>query len=91
MECLGREKEIPKEAARNKYGARREKLKLKQLRNVAFLLEFLLGGIPNGASVIEGGFVYTVKNKPLSAGYGKTGAYLDENQKIDARFFVKGF
>ena len=31
------------------------------------------------------------KNKSLSAGYEKTGAYLDENRKLDARFCVKGF
>ena len=35
--------------------------------------------------------MYTIKNKPLSAGYGKTGAYLGENRKLDARFCVKGF
>ena len=31
------------------------------------------------------------QNKPISAGYEKTGAYLDESRKLDARFRVKGF
>ena len=39
----------------------------------------------------RGGFVYAVQNKPISAGHTKTGAYVDENRKLDARFRVTGF
>ena len=42
-EMPGMRKEIPKEETYSKYGgARREKLKLKQLKNAALLSEFLL-------------------------------------------------
>ena len=40
---------------------------------MALLSKFLLRKNPNGASVIEGRFVYTIKNKPITAGYGRTG------------------
>ena len=43
-----------------------------------------------GVSLIGGRFVYTVENKPISAGREKTGAYVDENSKLDAMFCVKG-
>ena len=42
-------------------------------------------------SLIDGRFVFTIKNKPISVGHKKTGAYLDENRKLDAGFYVKGF
>ena len=32
----------------------------------------------------RGGFVYVVENKPISAGYTKTGAYVGEGRKLDA-------
>ena len=52
------------------------------------------GGIPfsegpDGVSLIGGWFVYTVVNKAISAGYIKTGAYIGENRKLDARFRAK--
>ena len=42
-----------------------------------------------GGSLIAGRFVYAAKDKPISAGRAKTGAYVGENRKLDARFFVK--
>ena len=47
--------------------------------------------IPEGGSLIEGRFAYTIKNKPIAAGRKKTGPYLDGNRKLDARFCVDGF
>ena len=37
--------------------------------------------IPDGESLIGGGFVYELGRKPLSAGYAKTGDYVGENRK----------
>ena len=42
-------------------------------------------------SLIEGRFVYTIKGKPIAAGHKQTGAYIDEDRKLDSRFCVKGF
>ena len=42
-------------------------------------------------ALIEGGFVYAVGNKPISAGYAKAGAYVYENRELDARFCASGF
>ena len=42
-------------------------------------------------SLIEGIFVYTVTNKPISAGSTKTRAYVGENRKLDTGFHAKGF
>ena len=44
-----------------------------------------------GGSLIDGRFVYTMKNKPIAVGHKKTGAYVEENMKLDARFRVSGF
>ena len=43
-----------------------------------------------GGSLIDGRFAYTVGNKSIAAGRKKTGAYVAENRKLDARFCVKG-
>ena len=32
-----------------------------------------------------------MKDKPISADHTKTGAYVEENRKLDAGFRVKGF
>ena len=48
-------------------------------------------GIPEGESLIEGRFDYTMRNKPISAGHTKTGAYVGGDRKLDAWFRVKGF
>ena len=84
-------KEIPKGETYNKYGEAARKLKLKRSKNMALLFEFHLVKSPIGGSLIEGGLVYAIKNKSLSAGYAKTGAYLDENRKLGAWFRVEGF
>ena len=42
-------------------------------------------------SLIEGRFVYTIKNKSIADGHKKTGAYIDENRKLDVGCCVKGF
>ena len=47
-------------------------------------------GVPEGGSLIEGGFVYTIKNEAISTGHKRNGAYIDENRKLDAIFCVKG-
>ena len=47
-----------------------------------FFMRNPFADIPDGESLIEGGFVYTVGNKPLSVGCAKTGAYGDENRKL---------
>ena len=47
--------------------------------------------IPDEAPLIEGVFAYTVRNKPISAGYKKTSAYVGENRKLDSRFRATGF
>ena len=47
------------------------------LGNTGILRGCLFGN--TGASLIEGGFVYAVGNKPMSAGYAKTVAYVGEN------------
>ena len=41
--------------------------------------------------MIEGRFVYTIRNKPIAADHKRTGDYLDENRKLDARFCAKCF
>ena len=47
--------------------------------------------IHDGESIIEGGFVYAVGNKPISGGHAKTCAHVGENRKLDAGFCVNGF
>ena len=42
-------------------------------------------------SLIEGRFVYTRENKPISDGHTKTGAYVGEDRKLEAVFRVKRF
>ena len=73
--CMGWEKEIPKEET---YSA---KIEIEAIEKHGTFVRIPFGQIPIGESLIEGIFVYAIKNKPLSAGYGKTGAYLDEKQK----------
>ena len=47
--------------------------------------------MPDGDSLIGGIFFYTGGNKPLRAGYAKTGAYVGGNRKLDDVFRVEGF
>ena len=66
-------------------------MKLQQLKKHGNFARSPFGEIPNGASLIEGRFAYAIKNKPLSEGYEKTDAYIDESKKLDAGFRVNGF
>ena len=91
MKCLGWERKFRRKKRIINTGAPREKLKSKQSKKHGTFIRVPFDQIPPGESLIEGRFVYTIKNKPLSAGYGKTGAYLDENRKLDAGFCVEGF
>ena len=86
----GMRKETQKEETQNKYGDAARKLKLNQLRNMVRSYEYHFQRFRKG-SLIGGRFVYTIKNKQIAAGHKKTGAYLDENRKLDAGFCVKGF
>ena len=49
-----------------------------------------MSGIPGGASLIDGMFVYDMWDKPISAGQTETWAYVGENRKADAGFCVEG-
>ena len=77
--------------AYNKHGAAARKIEIEAVEKHGAPDRISFSQIPNGGSLIEGRFVYTIKNKPTSAGYGETGAYLDENRKLDARFCAEGF
>ena len=66
------------------------KLNSMQSGNAGLLEEPLSREFRRG-SLIEGLFLYTMGNRPFSAGHKKAGAYVDENRKLDARFCVKGF
>ena len=92
-EMHGVGKEIPKEETYNNYGdaARKIEIEIEAIEKHGAFIRIPFCRIPIDESLIEGRFVYTIKNKPLSAGYEKTDAYLDENRKLDARFCVKGF
>ena len=67
------------------------KSELGRLGIMVFFWRIPYADIPDGESLIEGGFVYAVENRPLSAAYAQTGAYVDENRKLDARYCVNGF
>ena len=77
----GMGKETPKEETYNKYGDADRKIEIEAIEKHGTFVRIPFGQVPIGESLIEGRFAYTIKNKPLSAGYGKTGAYLDENRK----------
>ena len=62
--------EIPKEETYNKYGGAAQQIEIEEIEKHGDFIRIPFGQIPIGGSLIEGIFVYTVKNKPLSAGYG---------------------
>ena len=68
----------------------RGKLKLMLLGNMGLPRECLFGNTGCGG-LIEGSFACAVGNKPVSAGYTKTGAYVDEDRELYAIFRVKCF
>ena len=41
--------------------------------------------------IIDGRFVYTMKNKPVSSIEEMAGAHVDLNRKVDARLCARGF
>ena len=43
-------------------------------------------GVPKYEVCISGGFVYTIRNKPLRDGHTKTDAYVDNRRRLAARF-----
>ena len=87
----GTRKEIRKEETYNKYGDAARYLKSMLLGNMGPLRGCRFRKYRTGISNCVGGFVCAVVNKPIPAGYAKTGAYVDENRKLDSRFRVKGF
>ena len=60
-----------------------EELKLRKLESMVPFCDSHMRIYMRG-SLIEGRFVYAVKNKPLAAGYAKTDAYVGGNRKLDA-------
>ena len=86
----GVRKEIPKEETFHKYGGEARKGGIDAIGKRGFY-ENTFRGDSGWGSLIEGRFVYAVGNKPISAGRAKTGAYVDEYRKQDARFFVTWF
>ena len=88
-EMPGAGKEIPKEETYNKFGDAARKIEIGAIGKHGTFARIPFAEIPNGASVIEGRFVYTIKINPFG-GCEKTGANLDENRKLDAGFRVKG-
>ena len=81
--------EIPKEETQYRYGGAARKIEIASIGKHGTFIRIPFSEIPEAESVISGRFSYTMKNKPISAGRKKTGAFFDENRKLDARFRVK--
>ena len=84
-------KEIQKEETYYKYGDSARKFEIPAIGKHGDFLRIPNADIHDAESLIGGRFAYTVGNKPLSAGYAKTGAYVGEDRKLDAVFRVKCF
>ena len=63
-------KEIQKEETRNKYGGAARKVEIGAVGKHGAFRGIPFSGIPEG-SLVEGRFVYTVGNRPISAGREK--------------------
>ena len=64
MPCI---RKIPKEETCSKYGDASRKIEIGAIGNNVEFARIPSSGIPGRASLIEGGSVYTVGNKPISA------------------------
>ena len=83
--------EIPKEETYDKYGDASRKIEIWAIGEHGGFARIHFTVIPQAVSLIAGIFVYTVGNKPISAGYAKAGANVGENRELGAVFCVKGF
>ena len=89
-EMPGMRKEIPKDETPNKCGDAARKIEIEAIGNMGLSYGYHFRNSSRG-SLIEGRFVYIMKNKPIATGHKRTVAYIDENRKLDAVFCVKGF
>ena len=89
-EMQGMRHEIPNVELTTNMGTMMGGLELRLLGNMK-LPRGRLSRKSRMGSLIEGRFVYTRENKPISDGHTKTGACVEENRKLDSRFRVKCF
>ena len=78
-EMPGIRKEIQKEETYNKYGGDASKVEIDAIEKHGTFERMHFSAIPEG-SLIEGRFVYTVENKPISAGAPKPVPIFGENR-----------
>ena len=64
-------KEIPKEQTQNKYMGAARKIEIDAVGKHGTFIRVPFSEIPDGESLIEGRFVYKIKNKPIAAGRKK--------------------
>ena len=58
-------KEIPKEETYNKYGDAARRIEIASIEKHGTFAQIPFEQIPNGVSLIEGGFVYAIKTNPF--------------------------
>ena len=66
-------KEIQKEETQNKYGGAERRIEIEAIGKHGAFIRVPFSEIPEGGSLIEGRFAYTIKNKPIADGRKKTG------------------
>ena len=76
--------ETPKEETYNVYGDSARKIEIWAVGKRGTFFRTPYADIHDGESLIVGRFGYAVGNKPLSADYAKTAAYVGEYRKLDA-------
>ena len=83
--------DIAKEETYNKYGDASRGIGIGgRLRNMGLCWGPFFW-VSRRGSLIGGIFVSAVGNKPIPAGQTKTGAYVDENRKLEDRYCAKGY
>eukprot|EP00397_Hematodinium_sp_SG-2012_P063731 GEMP01088629.1.p1 GENE.GEMP01088629.1~~GEMP01088629.1.p1 ORF type:complete len:287 (+),score=34.28 GEMP01088629.1:119-862(+) len=90
-EYPGCRKEIPENETWNIYGDCARKIEIAAYHEYGAIERTKKSSLPKNTLIIDGRFVYAMKNKPVSKIEDMTGAHVDLERKSDARLCARGF
>ena len=90
-EYPGRREEIPENETWNVYGGCASKIEIAAYHEYGAIERIKKSSLPKHTLIIDGRFVYAMKNKPVSKIVDTTGAHVDLERKLDARLRARGF
>ena len=90
-EFPGCRKEIPECETWNVYGDSARAIEIAAYHEYGAIHRIKKSSLPKNTLIIDGRFVYAMKNKPVPSIEEMTGAHVDLNRKLDARLCARGF